>query len=366
MKTGAVVAAVIALPMVIVLGLVLAITSLEGGKANACAPSAAGTVNVAAIPAGANVAGFGAESLGYAAAIIRAASTMQLPAAAQVLGVQTAIGESTLQNLTYGDGAINPDGSVADSIGLFQQQSSWGTVEERMDPPTAARLFFERLVNVPGWEQLEPSIAINSVQINADPYYYVPFRAASTEIVDYLAELGGGSSSACSVPGDATHVAQQLQTAMENGSLVVAEGRYAEQITNMANGTAVGGCTIDLRVLQFIALAVQKFESVGVSDLNRHCTGSLEGAGTGSAHYFKGGGYAVDFFSINGGGLGNDGADNLALIDLLSSVAPDGTRAGQIQCRSGETWPHIVQFEDTCNHQHIDFGYTDGQLNVTN
>jgi hypothetical protein len=276
--------------------------------------------------------------------------------------VQTAIGESTLRNLTYGDGAINPDGSVADSIGLFQQQSNWGTVEERMDPPTAARLFFERLVNVPGWEQLEPSTAINSVQINADPYYYVPFWAASTEIVDYLA---GASSSACSVSGDAGQVAQQLQTAMDNGSLVVAEGRYAEQIMNMANGTAVEGCTIDLRVLQFIALAVQKFESVGVSDLNRHCTGSLEGAGTGSAHYFKGGGYAVDFFSINGGGLGNDGADNLALIDLLSSVAPDGTRAGQIQCRSGETWAHIVQFEDTCNHQHIDFGYTDGQLNVT-
>jgi hypothetical protein len=365
MKGGGIVVAVIALPMAIVLGLVLAITSMGSGNANACAPSAAGTINAAAIPADAKVAGFGAESLVYAAAIINAASAMGLPAAAQTLGVQTAIGESTLQNLTYGDNAINPDGSVADSIGLFQQQGSWGTVEERMDPPTAARLFFERLVNIPGWEQLEPSIAINSVQINADPYYYVPFRAAATEITDYLAKLGGASGSACSVSGDAKQVAQQLQTAMDNGSLVVAEGRYAEQITNMANGTAAEGCTIDLRILQFIALAVQKFESVGVSDLNRHCTGSLEGAGTGSAHYFKGGGFAVDFYSINGSSLGNTGADNLALLDLLSSVAPDGTRAGQINCRSGQEWPHIVQFEDTCNHQHIDFGYTDGQLNVT-
>lgn len=366
MKGGGIVVAVIALPIAIILGLVLVITSLGAGNANACGPSAAGAINVSAIPADANVAGFGAESLGYAAAIINAASAMHLPAAAQVLGVQTAIGESTLRNLTYGDNAINPDGSVADSIGLFQEQGSWGTVEERMDPSTAARLFFERFVNVPGWEQLEPSIAINSVQINADPYYYVPFRGAATEITDYLAKLGGASGSACSVSGDAKQVAQQLQTAMDNGSLIVAEGRYAEQVTNMANGTAVEGCAIDLRVLQFIALAVQKFDSVGVSDLNRHCTGSLEGAGTGSSHYFKGGGLAVDFFSINGHSLGNDGTDNRALIDLLSSVAPDGTRAGQIQCRNGETWAHIVQFEDTCNHQHIDFGYTDEQLNVIN
>lgn len=365
-NTGALVVAVIALPMAIILGLVLAVTALGGTPANACMPSAAGTVNAAAIPADANVAGFDREQLSNGAAIMNAASAMQLPAAAQVIGVQTAIGESTLRNLTHGDGAINPDGSVADSIGLFQQQGPWGTVEERMDPPTAARLFYERLVNVPGWEQLEPSIAINSVQINADPYHYVTYRAGAVEVTDYLAKLGGTARSACSVSGNAREVAASLQTAMDNGSLVLAEGRYAEQITNMANGTAQPGCTIDLRVLQFIALAVQKFDSVGVSDLNRHCTGSLEGAGTESAHYFKGGGYAVDFYSLNGGGLGNDGADNLALIDLLSSVAPDGTRAGQIQCRSGQTWPHIVQFEDTCNHQHIDFGYTDGALNVTN
>ncbi|MET4783437.1 hypothetical protein [Glaciihabitans sp. UYNi722] len=132
----------------------------------------------------------------------------------------------------------------------------------------------------------------------------------------------------------------------------------------MANGTAVDGCTVDLRVLQFIALAGQKFQKVGVSDLNRHCTGSILGAGTNSAHYFRGGGFAVDFSSLNGHSLGNDSADNLALLALLSSVAPDGTRADQIQCRNGETWPHLTRFEDTCNHQHIDFGYTDGQLNL--
>jgi len=366
MKAGGIVLAVIALPMALILGLVLAITSLGSDPANACTPSAAGTVNAAAISADANVSGFGREQLANAAAIINAAAAMKLPAAAQTLGVQAAIGESSLNNTSEGDGAINPDGTVADSMGLFQQQHWWGTVAERMDPPTAARLFYQALVGVAGWEQMEPSIAINAVQGNSDPYHYVKSRPGAVAVTDYLAKLGGSAGSACSVSGDARQVAQQLQTAMDNGSLILAEDRYAEQITNMANGTAVDGCTIDVRVLQFIALAVQKFDSVGVSDLNRHCTGSLEGAGTGSAHYFKGGGYAVDFFSINGGDLGNDGENNLALLDLLSSVAPDGTRAGQIYCRNGEQWPHITQFDDTCNHQHVDFGYTDGPLNVTN
>ncbi|AZZ49794.1 hypothetical protein C5C31_14905 [Rathayibacter rathayi] len=71
--------------------------------------------------------------------VANAAAALGLPGAGQTLGVQAAIGESSLVNIHYGDGAINPDGTVADSIGLFQQQSSWGTVEQRMDPTTSAR-----------------------------------------------------------------------------------------------------------------------------------------------------------------------------------------------------------------------------------
>ncbi|PPG88743.1 hypothetical protein C5C00_07610 [Rathayibacter rathayi] len=57
--------------------------------------------------------------------VANAAAALGLPGAGQTLGVQAAIGESSLVNIHYGDGAINPDGTVADSIGLFQQQSSW-------------------------------------------------------------------------------------------------------------------------------------------------------------------------------------------------------------------------------------------------
>ncbi|MET4783439.1 sigma factor [Glaciihabitans sp. UYNi722] len=121
--------------------------------ANAYAPSAAAMVALGNVPTTASVAGYMQDQLANAAAILNAATTMQLPAAAQTLGVQTAIGESSLNNLANGDEAISPDGSVADSIGLFQQQSSWGSTVQRMDPATAATLFYQRIETVAGWEQ---------------------------------------------------------------------------------------------------------------------------------------------------------------------------------------------------------------------
>ncbi len=37
-------------------------------------------------------------------------------------------------------------------------------------------------------------------------------------------------------------------------------------------------------------LALQVFDKVGVSDINRKCRGQIEGAGTASLHYFDDGG----------------------------------------------------------------------------
>ncbi|MDJ0336589.1 hypothetical protein QMG83_15275 [Salinibacterium sp. G-O1] len=353
---------VIAFPMALILGLVLAVTSL-GAPAGACTPSA-GTVDGVTIPADATVGGFGREQLLNAAAITNAAAAAKLPAAAQALGVQAAIGESSLVNLNYGDQAMNPDGSTADSIGLFQQQSSWGTAAQRLDPSTAAVLFFQRLAAVPNWETLDPSIAISSVQINADPYHYTQYRAIAVAITSYLATLspGAGGSDGCRVSGNAVVLAQGLVVAMENGSLTLLEPRYASQITNMANGTATADCTIDVSVLQTITLVLNHFPRVGVSDLNRKCAGDNLGT---LAHWAKGGGNAVDFYSLNGAALDGATPDNLALLDLLSAVVPAGTRAGQANCRPVRTWQNITQIADSCNHQHIDFLFTDGPLNVS-
>lgn len=372
---------------VLAIAMLLWVLFFGGSAAAACLPGG-GPVNVSAIPADAKVGAYGHDQLVNAALIVNAGAAKGLGADGQTLGVQTAIGESSLVNISYGDGAINPDGSVADSIGLFQQQSSWGTVEQRMDPTTSAGFFYDRLVKVEGWQAMEPSIAINKVQRNADPNHYTKYRADAVAIMTYLNSLGSSTSApttttapvsvpstpistapATSTPvggcvavsGDAQALAAGLVTAMEEGRLRLLEDRYAQQIRDMAAGTAKENCGIDVRILQVITIALNTFGKVGVSDLNRQCTGSLLGAGTGSSHWINGGGHAVDFFSFDGTATTGCDANALKLLDVLDPQVPAGSRAGQIQCRS-TSYEHITQFTDTPNHLHFDVGFADGPL----
>jgi hypothetical protein len=90
---------------------------------------------------------------------MNAATALGLSQQAQILGVMTAIGESSLRNLAYGDdaqGVTNPDGTLTTSVGLFQQQDWWGTLAQRLDPHESATLFFDRLVKVKGWQMMPP------------------------------------------------------------------------------------------------------------------------------------------------------------------------------------------------------------------
>lgn len=153
--------------------------------ASACAAPA----SVAAGPApSGGAAGFDAEQMKNAQAIMSAAKSLKLPVAAQLIGIQAAIGESTLRVVDYGDGA-GPD-----SRGLFQQRAngSWGSYADRMNPTISATNFFKALQRVEGWEALEPTIAIHRTQRNADPNHYTKFREQATQIFKAL----GGEAAA--------------------------------------------------------------------------------------------------------------------------------------------------------------------------
>ncbi|MGY1552018.1 hypothetical protein ACW5CM_09570 [Microbacterium sp. A588] len=136
------------------------------------------------------IAGWNGEQLENAAVIIRTASGHGFPRDGQILGVMTAMGESSLRNIDYGDwetsGVTNPDGQRTSSIGLFQQQEWWGSVETRMDPAGAASLFYTRLARLPDWQSMEPTLAIHRVQINTDPQHYARFQTDATAIVEAL------------------------------------------------------------------------------------------------------------------------------------------------------------------------------------
>lgn len=136
------------------------------------------------------VAGWRGEQLENAATIMRTASDLGFAADGQIIGVMTAMGESGLRNIDYGDwetiGFTNPDGTRTTSIGLFQQQHWWGSVETRMDPAAASALFFARLAALDGWQQMDPSHAIHRVQVNTDRDYYARFHADASAVVEAL------------------------------------------------------------------------------------------------------------------------------------------------------------------------------------
>lgn len=155
-------------------------------------------------------------------------------------------------------------------------------------------------------------------------------------------------------------LAVQLMGAVASGRLVGSTPNHLPEIADLAEGRAVPGCGVDYRVLQAIAVALDNFQQVGISDINRRCTGQIEGAGTESAHYADGGGHALDFYLLNGSPLTGGDARSVELLKILDPIVPNGTGVGQIECRASVDLENMKPFSDTCNHLHIDFLKSDG------
>lgn len=104
---------------------------------------------------------FNAEQLKNAATIASVGSSMGMSTRDIMIGIMTAITESGLRNINYGD---------RDSLGLFQQRPSqgWGTPEQVTNPNYAARKFFEGLRGVKGRNDMAPWLAAQAVQRSFD------------------------------------------------------------------------------------------------------------------------------------------------------------------------------------------------------
>lgn len=297
------------------------------------------------------------EQLTNAAAIMQAASQLGMTRAAQVLGVQTAIQESTLRVLDYGD-QVGPD-----SRGLFQQRDNWGPLEVRMDPLGSSLLFFEALKKIEGWETLAPEEAIHAVQINERASDYVPRRQDAENIVD------AWSKASCTgdVPANVQDAAAALLTLQEAGKVNLQEDNY-DQVANLAMGTANANCQIDVRVLQLIVLGAEWYGYVGVSDLNRLCRGDCTaGAGVFSMHC-KSPSLALDLVNLGGTGLSGADPKSVDFVRRLAAVLPTGSGIGQSDCRADEgvvvDTPGIRQFPDGCHHLHLELPLSQDPLNI--
>ncbi|KQY43037.1 hypothetical protein [Cellulomonas sp. Root137] len=95
-----------------------------------------------------------------------------LPARAVTIALATALQESRLINVTYGD---------RDSLGLFQQRPSqgWGTAEQVQDPVYATGRFYDGLVTIDGYENLPVTEAAQAVQRSGFPDAYAQHETRS-------------------------------------------------------------------------------------------------------------------------------------------------------------------------------------------
>jgi len=105
------------------------------------------------------------EQAANAATISAVAPRRRLPTRAVTIALATALQESKLVNVEYGD---------RDSVGLFQQRPSqgWGSAGQILDPRYSAGKFFDALVKVPGWQRKELTVAAQDVQQSGHPTAY--------------------------------------------------------------------------------------------------------------------------------------------------------------------------------------------------
>jgi hypothetical protein len=119
---------------------------------------------------GVNAIGLDFGQAADAATIAGVAERDGLPARALTVAYATAMQESKLENLTYGD---------QDSVGVFQQRPSegWGSTAELENPAYAAGAFFNALVKVPGYTRLPVDVAAQDVQRSADGAAYEQYAS---------------------------------------------------------------------------------------------------------------------------------------------------------------------------------------------
>ncbi|MEI7034888.1 peptidoglycan-binding domain-containing protein [Streptomyces pratensis] len=128
----------------------------------------------------------GPEQLAHARTVIGVGKGAGLPEQGQVIALMTAMQESTFVNHT------TPVDN--DSLGVFQQRPSmgWGTPEEITHVPTASRSFYglpspssnAGLLQIDGWESMDPGRACQAVQRSAHPDRYARWEEFARELLE--------------------------------------------------------------------------------------------------------------------------------------------------------------------------------------
>ena len=136
--------------------------------------------------------GWSADQIHNAEVIAQVGRSLGASARDIQIAIMTALVESGLHNVNYGD---------RDSLGLFQQRAAWGTVAQRMDPAESARMFFtgghagqRGLFDFTNRDQMSMGQAAQAVQVSAYPDRYAQQQSAAASILKRIGDTPVGDT----------------------------------------------------------------------------------------------------------------------------------------------------------------------------
>ena len=146
------------------------------------------------------------QQASIASTIAGVAHQQSMPRAAVTIAYATAMQESKLHDLTYGD---------MDSVGVFQQRPSqgWGPARKLENPVYATTKFFRALKDVRGYQTMPVYRAAQAVQHSADGAAYIQYERMATEMAGAFTGQRGHAVYCWSSAAGPRHPATALITA---------------------------------------------------------------------------------------------------------------------------------------------------------
>lgn len=203
-------------------------SAILGGNSSSCSVT---------VRSPASTASLDQEQVANAKTIVQVGASLSVPPRGFVIAIATALQESNLRNIHYGD---------RDSVGLFQQRPSagWGTVAELTDPSTSARKFYEALLKVSNWQAMPLTQAAQAVQRSAFPLAYAKWETLSQTLVN---QMVGSTASAQSISlgslGCGSTVGNALPTGVIGNVLQVATAQLGKPYLWGATGPSRFDCS---------------------------------------------------------------------------------------------------------------------------
>jgi hypothetical protein len=185
------------------------------------------------------------DQAGNAAIIAAVAVRREMPARAATIGLATAVQESKLRNIEYGD---------RDSLGLFQQRPSqgWGTRKQVLDPVYSSGKFYDALAKVDGYESMPITKVAQRVQRSAFPGAYADHEPEGRVMASALSGYSPGGFSC--VLHDTADLAEEQPAA---GGLTPRAAALTDAAGHETGRRNVAPTTTDGKTLRFTVPAAE-------------------------------------------------------------------------------------------------------------